>query len=294
MKSAKTIYLVDDDEDDRMLIREAIENVVEEVAIIEVTDGKKLLELIVDHTSQDQYGQILILMDMNMPRMSGLESLAFIRSDPNTQHIPVVMISTTSNKELIAKAYEQGINAFITKPVTIKDYDDLAEAVNVCFLNNDPSPELPTFVSSFDKRSVLIVEDDPDHWVLMNASLQRSAPDTKIFRVPNLETALNFLTTEWVVSAKLPDLVLLDLYIPTRLSGLNAINEIRNFYITHQQAIAPIVMISASNELEDIDACYRNNASAYMVKSVDLHRTFSFFHSLFYFWWHTITLPVKI
>ena len=293
MKSARTIYIVDDDEDDRMLMREAIENAVKEVNIIEVIDGKQLIELIEKQNILPDSEPTLIMLDMNMPRMSGLESLLILRNNQKIRHIPIIMLSTTSNQQLILEAYKLGIKAFITKPASINEYSVIAEAINVCFLNNDPSSEISVSNSWASNHSVLIIEDNSDHWELMNSSLKKSAPTARVTRVPGLVSAMEFLTTELLHTLKTPDLILLDLYIPSRLSGLTALNMIREFCLTKGLPAIPIVMLSSSRDSDDIDICYRNEANAYMVKSHDLQKSFSYLQNLFHFWWHTNTLPGK-
>lgn len=129
----KTIYLADDDEDDRMLIRLAVEQVISQVRIIELNSGEDLIKLIIDqHVSDDP---AMIIMDMNMPRLSGLETLDILKLNNASRHIPVVMLSTTSNRTLVHEAYARGVNVFLEKPVHEADFMKLARAVDVCFLN---------------------------------------------------------------------------------------------------------------------------------------------------------------
>jgi CheY-like chemotaxis protein len=127
----KTIYLADDDEDDRMLIRDAIERVIDDVEVIEVEDGKKLLSLIKAHGTWHE--PVLILMDMNMPRQNGLETLASLKSLPQFSHIPVLMMSTTSNQQMIDKARQLGIDDCLIKPVNEDEFTSLAKTVDSNF-----------------------------------------------------------------------------------------------------------------------------------------------------------------
>jgi len=129
----KIIYIADDDEDDRQFLRDAIRNLDLEIKIVEASDGDDLLQLINKENSTD--ASILILLDMNMPRMTGLEALQTIRLNEKIKHIPAVMISTSSDKELIQEAYETGINAFIKKPNTYDGFLKIAEALQTCFLD---------------------------------------------------------------------------------------------------------------------------------------------------------------
>ena len=78
---------------------------------------------------------ILAILDMNMPKRNGFEVLQVLRSDLRTRSNPSVMLSTTSNKQLIKAAYEYGVNAYIPKPISIGGYDRFAEAIVKCFLD---------------------------------------------------------------------------------------------------------------------------------------------------------------
>ena len=129
----KIIYVADDDEDDRLFISDAIRKLNLEIKIVEATDGDHLLNLIEAETTQD--ANILILLDMNMPRVTGMEALQTIRSNDKIKHIPAVMISTSSDVRLIEEAYQTGINAFIKKPNNFDGFLKIAEALQTCFFN---------------------------------------------------------------------------------------------------------------------------------------------------------------
>ena len=129
----KIIYVADDDEDDRLFLSDAIRKVSPEIKIVEAADGDDLLELIKKENTKD--ANILILLDMNMPRVTGLEALQVIRANEKIKHIPAVMISTSSDKKLMQDAYATGINAFIKKPNNYRDYLKIAEALQTCFLD---------------------------------------------------------------------------------------------------------------------------------------------------------------
>lgn len=289
MKNIKTIYLVDDDEDDRMLIREALESAIENVRIVEISDGKELLDLMGSNVA-DQY-PALIMLDMNMPRMTGMESLYLLKLNPAYQHIPIVMISTSSNQKLIQQAYDLGINAYIAKPVSFKEYAKLAEAVSVCFLNNVPFPIEESLNNKIGLQKILVVEDNDDHWNLMNESFNRNMPKLQLDRTKNAQETLNLLITRQLQLQSLPELVLLDLYIPTLEKGLLILEEIRYFFSTEKLAAVPIIILSASDHEEDINASYRHQASAYMVKSPDLLRSFAYVKDLCHFWSSIISPP---
>jgi CheY-like chemotaxis protein len=132
MKQPKTIYLADDDQDDRFFLRQAIEAADATTEIIEVENGLELLTVI---KQQPGPPVSLILMDMNMPKMNGLETIVALRSDSDLFAVPVVMISTSSNSFLIEKAYEAGANSFITKPSTFEEFNQLGIRLTKQFLS---------------------------------------------------------------------------------------------------------------------------------------------------------------
>ena len=122
------ILMADDDADDRMLTRDALEEsrVFNELRFVE--DGEELMEYL---TRKGKYANAadsprpgLILLDLNMPKKDGREALKEIKSDPNLRRIPVVIMTTSKAEEDIFRSYDFGASSFITKPVT---FDRLVE-----------------------------------------------------------------------------------------------------------------------------------------------------------------------
>lgn len=133
--TASVIYMADDDPDDRFFIRQAIHNADPSVTIVEAEDGDQLLTLL-DKLSQEStpHPVKLILLDMNMPRLNGLETLQILKANPAFQHIPTVMFSTSAHPAQVSVAYQKGINSYIQKPVSCLDLTPIAQALKVCFL----------------------------------------------------------------------------------------------------------------------------------------------------------------
>lgn len=132
MKEPKTIYLADDDQDDRFFLCQAIKAANASTEIVEVENGLELINLM---RARLDSPASLILMDMNMPKMNGLETITAIRADAMLATIPVVMISTSSNSSLIEKAYEAGADSFITKPSTFEEFNQLGIRLAEQFLS---------------------------------------------------------------------------------------------------------------------------------------------------------------
>ena len=128
-----TILICDDDEDDRMLTQQALENAHVSNRIRFVEDGEQLLDYLYQRGEfAGETGKAprpgLILLDLNMPKMGGREALKVIKQDETLCDIPVVVLSTSRLDEDITRSYQLGVNSFITKPVT---FSGLVEAMNV-------------------------------------------------------------------------------------------------------------------------------------------------------------------
>lgn len=97
--------------DDSRLIHKMYETLLRQYAIIHAHDGLEALLYLDNHSDID-----LILLDLNMPRMSGLEFLIEIKSKPLFKSIPVVIVVTDANNEDTIRALEAGVAAYIKKP----------------------------------------------------------------------------------------------------------------------------------------------------------------------------------
>ena len=114
---ALRILMVDDDPDDRMLARDAFAECGAAAAVDFLEDGEELLEeLRTEHESQRVLR--LVLLDWNMPRKNGLETLRAMKADVKLQDIPVVILTTSRDSSDIEAAYSAGALGFMTKPVT--------------------------------------------------------------------------------------------------------------------------------------------------------------------------------
>ena len=115
------ILIADDDTDDVQLTKECfLENKLP-VAIKDVYDGQILMEHLKAHIKNLPQ---LILLDLNMPRKSGLEALAEIKKDETLKKIPVVVFSTSKAQKDVEKAYELGASCFVNKPNTLEEWCD--------------------------------------------------------------------------------------------------------------------------------------------------------------------------
>ncbi|SKB86051.1 response regulator [Dyadobacter psychrophilus] len=290
MKKDKTVLLVDDDEDDRLLLSDALTELIENIEVIEMGSGKELLSILLSGETERIIPD-LILLDMNMPELNGLEILSKIKEDRSLREIPTVMLSTASHKDLIAQAYRAGVNAFMVKPITASEYEMVASAVNICFLNNLAPGHLDAVFKSHKDSNIVVIEDNDDHWNLLNFSIKQSMPRVNMIRLRDQRGAMEYFESSLKSVDSLPDMILLDLYLPVRDAGLALLEHIRYRIEINKLPPVPIIVLSYSDNREDVKASYARQANSYMIKPLDPNNWPVYFKNLTHFWSKTISLP---
>ncbi|NPV74820.1 MAG: response regulator [Anaerolineae bacterium] len=145
MTEQKAILLVEDNPDDEELTLRALEQGRVINKIVVVRDGEEALEYLNGKgkfSNRKTYPLPQVaLLDLKLPKVSGLEVLKFIRSDPTIQTLPVVILTSSSEEEDIIASYKLGANSFVRKPV---EFTRFAEAVRhlglYWMLINQPPP----------------------------------------------------------------------------------------------------------------------------------------------------------
>jgi CheY-like chemotaxis protein len=118
-----TILLADDDEEDRELARDALQDSRLANEMRFVVDGQDLLDYLRREgrwagPSADAPRPGIILLDLNMPKKDGREALAEIKADESLRRIPIVVLTTSKDDADVLSTYDLGVSSFITKPVT--------------------------------------------------------------------------------------------------------------------------------------------------------------------------------
>lgn len=118
------ILMADDDEDDRLLMQEAMDEVKLGNKIDFVEDGEELMQFLRREgkykTLKGELMPGLILIDLNMPKKDGRQALKEIKSDPLLKRIPVSILTTSKAEEDVIRTYDLGVNSFLTKPVSFE------------------------------------------------------------------------------------------------------------------------------------------------------------------------------
>lgn len=128
-----TLLMAEDDEEDRMLARDALAESRLANDLRFVQDGDELMDYLRQRGKYAQPADAprpgLILLDLNMPRKDGREALREIKADPELRAIPVVVLTTSKAEEDIMRSYDLGASSFITKPVTFEGLVEVMKAL---------------------------------------------------------------------------------------------------------------------------------------------------------------------
>lgn len=135
------ILMADDDEDDCLLAGEALEESNAPGTLACVEDGIKLLEYLARCRNPPQEAgtplPALILLDLNMPRKTGRQALAEIKSIPAFQDIPIVVLTTSREEKDIAFCRKMGVKDFITKPAAFGEWVEIMKSLAGNWLAHD-------------------------------------------------------------------------------------------------------------------------------------------------------------
>ena len=129
MKTPVTIIMIEDDEGHARLIERNIRRSDVANEIIPFCNGTEAVRYLFgrDGSGSERDGQaLLILLDLNLPDMTGLDILRQVKESKNLKCVPVVVLTTTDDSQEIKRCYELGCNVYITKPV---NYENFAHAI---------------------------------------------------------------------------------------------------------------------------------------------------------------------
>ena len=139
----RTILLVEDNPDDEALTLRAFRksNIPNEIVV--VRDGAEALAYLHPGDGDGAQRPALVLLDLNLPKIGGLEVLRRMRADDWTRLIPVVVLTSSKLEEDILDSYRNGANAYVRKPVNFSDFAEAVRALGVFWLAmNEPVPGL--------------------------------------------------------------------------------------------------------------------------------------------------------
>ena len=139
----KTILLVEDNAQDEMLVLRTLRkiNLVNEVAV--ARDGQQALDyLFCAGEFAQRAGDLpaVVLLDIGLPRLSGLQVLERLRADPRTRLLPVVMLTSSDEEKDLMRSYESGANSFVRKPLDFAEFAQTVARLGIYWLATNEAP----------------------------------------------------------------------------------------------------------------------------------------------------------
>lgn len=133
MKLELKILLVEDNIIEILKLKRAIEYLGMNHEVLEAENG----EIALDSIKQEEINPDIVLLDLNMPKMNGLEFLAIVRNDESMRHLPIIILSTSNNNRDLMEAYKLGVSGYILKPLKYDDYVKKIEYTLQYWSNNE-------------------------------------------------------------------------------------------------------------------------------------------------------------
>ncbi len=134
----KTVLLVEDNPDDEMLTLRALRkhNLANDIMV--ARDGQEALDYLFaqGEFSERDINQLpqLILLDLKLPKVDGLDVLEQLRTNPVTKNVPVVVLTSSNEEQDLLKSYDLGVNSYVRKPVDFEQFLDAAKQLGLFWL----------------------------------------------------------------------------------------------------------------------------------------------------------------
>lgn len=127
MNPTKSVLLVEDDKIDVMTIRRIFKELNIQNPLTVASNGEEALDLLMQGSTQNFS---VILLDLNMPRMSGIEFLTVVKSNDHFRHIPIVVLTTSNHEDDIQQAYDLSVEGYMVKPVDYNQFVDMMKNIH--------------------------------------------------------------------------------------------------------------------------------------------------------------------
>ena len=148
-RKLKTILLVEDNGNDIELALEVLAEEAFARDIIVVKDGQQALDFLHRsglHAGREPGNPILMVLDLKLPRLDGLEVLRRVKATPGLKSIPVVMLTSSREESDLQTSYGLGANAYVVKPVDFDKYSETLKAIGSFWTETNQPPTEPDFI----------------------------------------------------------------------------------------------------------------------------------------------------
>ncbi len=144
MPDIKPILLVEDNPNDLELTLHALERSLLANEVVIARDGAEAVDWLKSdgaHQGRETGDPAVVLLDLKLPKLDGLQVLERIKTDDDLKHIPVVMLTASKEESDLVRSYSLGVNAFVVKPVDFKEFFKAIQDVGVFWaILNEPHP----------------------------------------------------------------------------------------------------------------------------------------------------------
>ena len=146
MSESQTILIVEDNPTDVMLIRRALARLKIANPVQVVADGDRAVDYLSGHDDYADRMQFplpaLILLDLKLPRRSGLEVLEWLRRQEGLRRVPVVMLTSSRQSDDVNRAYDLGANSYLAKPVEFDGLQEMLGTINTYWIDWNEKPDI--------------------------------------------------------------------------------------------------------------------------------------------------------
>jgi len=147
MKDLRPILLVEDSTKDAELTMAALARCQLLNPVVHVRDGQEALDYLRSHgpyAGASHGGPVVVLLDLKLPKLNGLEVLAEIRGDALLKSTPVVMLTSSRQERDLVQSYDSGVNAFVVKPLDFNEFLEAVQELGMFWgVTNQPPPFVP-------------------------------------------------------------------------------------------------------------------------------------------------------
>ena len=199
----------------------------------------------------------IIILDLKLPKIDGLEVLRRVKYDERTKDIPVVILTSSKEEKDAVESYRLGVNSYIIKPVEFEKFIRAVADLGFCWLvMNKP----PSFLGNTTERKmenefrILLVEDNSSDCELLKRVFERSG---KKFSLRCVDTKDDFIKQ---LKAYPPDIVLSDYSLP-QFNGMEALNILKESGLK-----IPFIIVTGSINEETAVECIKAGAQDYVLK----------------------------
>ena len=147
MLNSNQILLVEDDNVDAMTVRRALKDLGAPHTLVQLVNGEQALKYLTDESNKKPS---VILLDLNMPRMNGIEFLKIIKADDALKKIPVVVLTTSRSEKDITESFGHGVAGYMVKPADYKKFVETIRTINLYWTLS----ELPSRKADYEKYKI--------------------------------------------------------------------------------------------------------------------------------------------